>query len=57
LGEEDQYYVSNHHEPIISVEVFEKAQQIMKMRVFPPTLFVSFLLKFPDRFKKEFKTY
>ena len=32
LGEEDQYYVSNHHEPIISAEVFEKAQQIMKMR-------------------------
>ena len=28
-GEEDKYYISNHHEPIISAETFDRAQQIM----------------------------
>ncbi|MCI5503351.1 MAG: recombinase family protein [Eubacterium sp.] len=32
LGEEDRYYVRNHHEPIISEEMFEKAQEIRKKR-------------------------
>ena len=31
-GEEDQFYVKNHHEPIISEEVFEKAQAILEKR-------------------------
>lgn len=31
-GEEDMYYIDNHHEPIIEPEVFEKAQQIMEKR-------------------------
>lgn len=31
-GEEDQFYVKNHHEPIISEEVFEKAQAILSKR-------------------------
>lgn len=31
-GEEDQFYVKNHHEPIISEEVFEKAQAILSRR-------------------------
>ena len=32
FGEEDQFYVKNHHEPIINNEVFEKAQMIMNRR-------------------------
>ena len=28
-GEEDKYYISNHHEPIISAETFDRAQEIM----------------------------
>ena len=32
FGEEDQYYVRDHHEAIISEEVFEKAQEILKRR-------------------------
>lgn len=32
FGEEDQYYIRNHHEAIISEEVFEKAQKILKRR-------------------------
>ena len=28
-GEEDKYYISNHHEPIISAETFDMAQKIM----------------------------
>lgn len=32
FGEEEKYYVENHHEPIISEEMFEKAQMIMKKR-------------------------
>jgi DNA invertase Pin-like site-specific DNA recombinase len=31
-GEEDQFYVKDHHEPIISEEVFEKAQAILEKR-------------------------
>jgi hypothetical protein len=31
-GEEDQFYVKNHHEPIVSEEIFEKAQAILKRR-------------------------
>jgi len=31
-GEEDQFYVKNHHEPIVSEEVFEKAQAILSKR-------------------------
>lgn len=32
LGEADQYYIENHHEPIISRELFEQAQQILQKR-------------------------
>lgn len=32
LGEEDQFYIKNHHEPIVSEEVFEKAHQILNRR-------------------------
>lgn len=32
MGEEDKYYISNHHEAIIDEETFEKVQQIMKER-------------------------
>ena len=32
FGEEDQFYIRNHHEPIISREVFESAQEILKRR-------------------------
>lgn len=32
FGEEDKYYIENHHEPIISEEMFEKAQMIMRKR-------------------------
>ncbi|MEK3986398.1 recombinase family protein [Paenibacillus sp. FSL K6-3166] len=31
-GEEDQFYIKNHHEPIVSEEVFEKAQDILHKR-------------------------
>jgi len=31
-GEEDQYYIKSHHEPIVSEEVFEKAQTILRRR-------------------------
>ncbi|NEZ42588.1 recombinase family protein [Paenibacillus alvei] len=31
-GEEDQFYIRNHHEPIVSEEVFEKAQAILHRR-------------------------
>ncbi len=31
-GEEDQYYIKNHHEPIVTEEVFEKAQDILHRR-------------------------
>lgn len=32
LGEEDQFYIKNHHEPIVSEEIFEKAHQILNRR-------------------------
>lgn len=32
LGEEDQFYIRNHHEPIITEEMFDKAQEILKRR-------------------------
>lgn len=32
FGEEDKFYIRNHHEPIISEEVFEKAQEILSRR-------------------------
>lgn len=32
MGEEEKYYISNHHEPIISEEVFEEAQKILNQR-------------------------
>lgn len=32
FGEEDRYYIRNHHEPIISEEMFEKAQEIRSRR-------------------------
>ncbi|WP_449600270.1 recombinase zinc beta ribbon domain-containing protein [Paenibacillus sp. Marseille-Q9583] len=31
-GEEDQYYIKNHHEPILSEDIFEKAQDILYRR-------------------------
>ena len=32
LGEEDRYYIHDHHEPIISEEMFERAQEIRNRR-------------------------
>ena len=32
LGEEDRFYIRNHHEPIVSAEMFEKAQDIRSRR-------------------------
>ena len=32
LGEADQYYIENHHEPIVSKELFEQAQVILNKR-------------------------
>lgn len=32
LGEEDQFYIKDHHEPIISEEMFDKAQEILNRR-------------------------
>lgn len=32
MGEEEQYYIKDHHEPIISKEEFEKASKICKKR-------------------------
>lgn len=32
FGEEDQYYIRDHHEPIISDEIFEKAKEIRLKR-------------------------
>lgn len=40
-----------------SIDIIGGMTPDIVIRVFPPTLFVSFLLKFPDRFKKEFNTY
>lgn len=38
FGEEDQFYIRDHHEPIISEEVFEKAQEILRRRAKPRRL-------------------
>lgn len=32
LGEEDRFYVKDHHEPIISAETFDRAQEIRERR-------------------------
>lgn len=32
MGEEEQYYIKEHHEPIISPEIWEAAQEIKKSR-------------------------
>ena len=32
MGEEDQYYISNHHKAIIASDIFDKVQEIMKER-------------------------
>jgi len=32
MGEEDKYYITNHHESIISPEIFDKVQEILKER-------------------------
>lgn len=32
MGEEDKYYIEEHHEPIIPLEVYEKAQYILNSR-------------------------
>lgn len=32
LGEEDRYYIHNHHEPIVSEEIFARAQEIRSRR-------------------------
>ena len=32
MGEEDRFYIENHHEAIISKEIFEKAQEIRQRR-------------------------
>lgn len=31
-GEEDMYYIENHHEPIVSVETYNKAHEILEKR-------------------------
>lgn len=33
LGEEDKFYIHNHHEPIISEELFEQAQEMRSKRI------------------------
>jgi site-specific DNA recombinase len=38
FGEEDKYYIKGHHEPIITEEVFDKAQEILKRRGHPRRL-------------------
>lgn len=32
LGEEDRFYIRNHHEPIVSEETFDRAQEILRRR-------------------------
>ena len=32
LGEEDRFYIKNHHEPIVSAETFARAQEIRERR-------------------------
>ena len=38
FGEEDQFYIREHPEPIISEEVFEAAQEILRRRAKPRSL-------------------
>ncbi len=38
FGEQDQYYIKDHHEPIVSEEVFTKAQEILARRGYPRRL-------------------
>lgn len=38
FGEEDQFYIRDHHEAIISEETFEKAQEILRRRAKPRRL-------------------
>jgi hypothetical protein len=33
MGEEEKYYLKDHHEPIISEEMFEEAQRILNKEV------------------------
>jgi len=35
FGEQDKYYIKDHHEPIVSEEVFAKAQEILARRGYP----------------------
>lgn len=35
FGEEDRYYIKDHHERIISDEIFDKAQELLKRRGHP----------------------
>ncbi len=32
MGEEEKYYIKDHHDPIVSEETFEKAQSIRNKR-------------------------
>lgn len=32
LGEEDRFYIRNHHEPIVSEEIFTRAQEVLARR-------------------------
>ena len=32
FGEQDKYYIKDHHEPIVSEDVFAKAQEILARR-------------------------
>ncbi|MGG6311865.1 recombinase family protein [Paenibacillus macerans] len=41
-GEEDQYYIKNHHEPIVSEDIFEKAQDILYRRGKPRGNYATF---------------
>ena len=38
MGEEDKFYIENHHEPIVSPEIWERAQEILHRRSKPRIL-------------------
>ena len=38
FGEEDKFYIKGHHDPIVSEEVFAKAQEILAKRGYPRRL-------------------
>lgn len=40
MGEEDQFYIKEHHDPIVSVEIWDKAQEIRKGRYRKNTMIV-----------------